>query len=108
MAMIRFAFRAIGVIVLAAAFVALLYDGTQSIADGRVRTTPAVEIWSHVDSESLRSVRERIERDAAPWIWERIATPALAAPAFVVFGILGALLMLIGRRPRPKIGYARR
>lgn len=43
MAMIRFAFRAIGVIVLAAAFVALLYDGTQSIADGRVRTTPAVD-----------------------------------------------------------------
>jgi hypothetical protein len=31
----------------------------------------------------------------------------LTAPAFLVFAILGAILMLLGRKKKPLIGYAR-
>lgn len=106
--MIRFFFRFLGVVVLAAAFVTLLYDGTRSIADGEITATRPAEIWSYLHPESLKGAQEFVERETAPWIWERVATPVLTAPAQLVLGILGALLMLIGRRPRPKIGYARR
>jgi hypothetical protein len=40
-------------------------------------------------------------------VWDPIVLNILTAPAWLVFAILGTILMLIGRKKRPLIGYAR-
>jgi hypothetical protein len=43
----------------------------------------------------------------APWLWDPVASGVLNAPACVVLVIIGTILVLLGRKRRPLIGYAR-
>ncbi len=43
--MIRFLFRFIGLILLAAAFILVIYDGTKSIAANRLHITSLRDLW---------------------------------------------------------------
>jgi hypothetical protein len=36
-----------------------------------------------------------------------VALSVLTAPTWLVFAVLGAILMLLGRKKKPLIGYAR-
>ncbi|HMA74181.1 MAG TPA: hypothetical protein VKP67_22240 [Xanthobacteraceae bacterium] len=105
--MIRFLFRTLGLLLLAAAFVFVVYDGTKSIAANALLYSKVDEIWSLVHAGSLQQLQPFIEKYAPPWIWNPVATTILNAPAAVVFGIIGIILILLGRRKRPLIGYGR-
>ncbi|MBA3904713.1 MAG: hypothetical protein C0522_13755 [Rhodocyclaceae bacterium] len=105
--MIRFVFRFVGLFVLAAAFVALLYDGTKTIAADQISITPLEQIWTYLDAASLQRLKEAVSRHASAWVWDSLFATVLTAPAALVLAILGALLMLIGRRKKPLIGYSR-
>ena len=41
------------------------------------------------------------------WLWDPVVLTILTTPAWLVLGIIGAVLMLIGRKKKPLIGYAR-
>jgi hypothetical protein len=105
--MIRFLLRTLGLLFLAAAFIFLVYDGTKSIAANMLLYSKVDEIWSLVHTASLQQLRPLIEKNAPPWLWDPVATTILDAPAIVVFGIAGAILILLGRRKKPLIGYGR-
>jgi hypothetical protein len=105
--MIRAFLRFIGLVLLAAGFVFLLYDGTKSIADQRLFITKAGDVWNNVHSTSLQLAQAGIERHVADWLWQSGIQPILEQPAWLVFGVLGIAFMVIGRRKRPLIGYAR-
>jgi hypothetical protein len=105
--MIRFLFRTLGLLFLAAAFVSFVYDGTVSIAANAVMFTGLAELWTRVHAASLLRAQAIIERSAPAWVWDAIALPILNAPAFLVFGVVGVILMLIGRPKKPLIGYSR-
>jgi len=105
--MIRFLSRTLGLLVLAAAFVFFVYDGTKSIAANAFVYTKVSEIWMLVHPTSLQQLRPLIEEYTAPWFWDPGATAVLEAPAFVAFAIIGVILMLLGRRKKPLIGYSR-
>lgn len=105
--MIRFLFRLVGFLILAAAFAALLYDGTKTIAGSEIYFTPLGQTWSAVHSNSLQLLQPAIERHVAVWLWDPVMLSILTAPTWLVLGILGALLILIGRKKRPLIGYSR-
>ena len=105
--MIRFLFRFVGFLILAGGFIALIYDGTKSIAGSTLVFTPLGQIWNNVHSSSLQLLQPAIERHVAQWLWDPVVLTVLTAPAWLVFGILGAILMLIGRKKKPLIGYAR-
>jgi hypothetical protein len=105
--MIRFVFRFIGFWILAGGFIALVYDGTKSIAGNALSFTPLGQIWANIHTTSLQLLQPAIERHVALWLWDPIILGILTAPAWLVFGILGAILMLIGRKKKPLIGYAR-
>jgi hypothetical protein len=105
--MIRFLFRTLGLLFLAVAFVFFIYDGTKSIAANAMFFTPLSETWNTVHAASLTQLQPLVERYAGPWLWEFLARWVLAAPSFAVFAVIGALLVLLGRRKRPLIGYAR-
>jgi hypothetical protein len=104
--MIRFVLRTLGLWILAAGFVLLVYDGTKSIAGDQIYFTKLIDVWSWVSSTSLQSVQPAIER-LASWLWDPVIRSVLMAPACLVFAVIGAILMLLGRKKKPLIGYAR-
>jgi hypothetical protein len=104
--MIRFLLRTIGLLLLAAAFVFFVYDGTKSIAADALVYTKLNEVWTLLHPASLQQLRPAIEGRGVTWLWEPVAA-VLDAPAFVVFMFIGAVLMLLGRRKKPLIGYSR-
>jgi len=104
--MIRFLFRFIGLWILAAGFVALVRDGTKSIAGNQVFITRLGEDWNNLHSTSLQSMQPLIERHAA-WLWDPVMLAILTAPTWLVLGIIGSILIVIGRKKRPLIGYGR-
>jgi hypothetical protein len=105
--MIRFFFRLFGLLFLAAAFITLVIDGTKSIAASGVRITPFGQYWNDIHSTSLQLLQPALQRHVAEWLWDPVALNILTSPAWLVLGILGAVLMLIGRKKRPPIGYGR-
>jgi len=104
--MIRFLLRFIGLLLLALAFIFFVYDGTKSIADQRLYVTKVAEVWSTFHDSSLSQLRPTLE-GLAPWLWDPVASNILNAPACLVLVIIGTILVLLGRKRRPLIGYAR-
>jgi hypothetical protein len=109
--MIRFVFRFSGLWILAAGFVALVRDGTKSIAGNAVFTTALSDDWTNIHAASLQGLETAIAQRVTPyvggWLWDPVALAILSAPTFGVLGVLGAILILIGRRKKPLIGYGR-
>lgn len=103
--MIRGFFRLIGVLLLAAGFVFLVYDGARSIADQALRLTKLGEFWNDINQASQRSFLALVDADA-PWLRAGVKL-LLDQPSWAVMGILGILLMLMCRPRRPLIGYSR-
>jgi hypothetical protein len=104
--MIRFLFRFLGLWMIAGAFVFFVYDGTKSIADRMLYFTKVSEFWAWVHQDSLLALQPAIERHLA-WLWDPVVVTVLAAPASLVLGVLGTFLILLGRKKKPLIGYAR-
>ena len=105
--MIRFVFRFFGLWILAAGFVALVRDGTKSIAGNAVFITKLGEDWNNIHSASLDALKAVIERYSGSGAWDLAAQYPLSAPTWLVLGIVGSAFILIGRRKKPLIGYGR-
>jgi hypothetical protein len=105
--MMRFLFRLLGLLCLAAAFVLLVYDGTKSIAADYLYFTSVRTLWDLVNAASLARVKPLILPYAGGLLWDPVMLTILAAPAWSLFGVVGILLMLLGRRKKPLIGYVR-
>jgi hypothetical protein len=106
--MIRFVFRFIGLLLLALAFILLVYDGTKSIADQSFKISKVGETWANIDQSSLLALQPVVERLIGAWFWQGIVQRYfLQQPAELVLGIIAAILILLGRKKKPLIGYAR-
>jgi hypothetical protein len=104
--MIRFLLRFIGLCLLATAFVLLVYDGTKSIANHDIIYTKVVDVWAIIDQNSLNLVQAWLKQKVA-WAWDPYLQHVFDLPAWVVVGIVATLLILLGRKKRPLIGYVR-
>jgi hypothetical protein len=105
--MIRFFFRFLGLICLAAAFLLVIYDGTKSIAGNTVALTSARALWQIINAGSLAKLQPLLESYAGGLLWDPLMLSLLAAPSWSVLGLVGILLLLLGRKRKPLIGYAR-
>jgi len=105
--MIRFLFRFVGLVLLAAAFILVIYDGTKSIAANRLFITSLRSLWEMVNPASLAALRPQLEPYAGGLLWDPAAVAVLAAPSWSLLAGFGILFMLMGRRKKPLIGYAR-
>ena len=104
--MIRFLFRFLGLLCLALAFILLVYDGTRSIADRGIYITSVRELWTAVYEPSLTQLQPAVEKISV-WLWDPVVVKILAAPSALVLAIIGMVFILIGRKKRRLIGYAR-
>jgi hypothetical protein len=105
--MIRFLFRFLGLICLAAAFILVIYDGTKSIAGSRLALTSVRALWELINAGSLTKLKPLIEPYAGGLLWDPVMLFILAAPSWSVLGLFGILFILVGRRKKPLIGYER-
>jgi hypothetical protein len=105
--MIRFLFRFIGLISLAAAFILVIYDGTKSIAGNSLSLTTVQALWQLINAGSLAKVKPLIDHYAGGLLWDPVMVSILAAPAWALLGLFGILLLILGRKKKPLIGYAR-
>ena len=105
--MIRFVLRFIGLWILALAFVALIRDGTKTIAGNAVAVTRLGADWDNLHPTSLQALRPAIEQRVGVWLWDPVVQTILEQPTWVVLGGLGAVLILLGRKKKKLIGYAR-
>ena len=105
--MIRFLFRFLGLICLAAAFILVIYDGTKSIAGNGLFLTTVRALWELINAGSLAKLKPLIEPYAGGLLWDPVMVSILAAPSWGLLGVFGIVLLLLGRKKKPLIGYAR-
>ena len=106
--MIRFVFRFLGLLLLALGFIFLVYDGTKSIADQTMYISSVGSTWSNIHQSSLVSLQPAVERLVGIWAWKGVIQPYfLDQPISLVFAVVGGILILLGRKKKPLIGYAR-
>jgi hypothetical protein len=106
-AMIRSLFRSLGMVFLAAGFIFVIYDGTKSIADKGLHITKLGQTWSDIHQNSLLALKPLIEQKVGGWLWNPVMQTILEQPTWMILGIVGMMLILMGRRKKPLIGYAR-
>ncbi len=104
--MIRFLLRFLGLMLLALAFIFVIYDGMKSIADRTFYATALSQFWIEVHGSSLQAAQAAVERLSGT-LWSLAIGPLLEQPAAAIFAALGALLIVLGRKKKPLIGYAR-
>ena len=104
--MIRFLLRFIGLICLAAAFILVIYDGTKSIAANNLYFTSARTLWELLNAGGLAKLKPLLEPYAGGLLWE-LMDQILAAPSWALLGCFGILLLVLGRRKKPLIGFER-
>jgi hypothetical protein len=106
--MIRFLLRSLGLLLVAAAFFFFVYDGTQWIANRKFSISTVRYIWEQVNQNSLLLLQPAIEHHVPTWLWQDVIQRFfLQAPVWAVLTVIGAILMLLGRKKKPLIGYAR-
>jgi hypothetical protein len=104
--MIRGFFRLIGLLLLAAGFIFLVYDGARSIADQNLRLTKLGDFWNDINQASQKAFQASVEQ-VSPFVWNVVIKTVLNQPAWFVLGALGIALMVLFRPGKPPIGYAR-
>jgi hypothetical protein len=104
--MIRFLLRFLGLMLLALAFIFVIYDGMKSIADRTLYATSLNQFWTEIHDASLKAAQASVERASAA-LWNLAIMPILEQPAAAIFAIVGVVLIILGRKKKPLIGYAR-
>lgn len=105
--MIRFLLRFLGLMCLAGAFILAIYDGTKSIAGNRVALTSIRTLWELLNPNSLAQVKPLLAPYAHGVLWDPGMVTVLAWPAWSLLACLGIVFILLGRKKKPLIGYAR-
>ncbi|MGZ5863501.1 MAG: hypothetical protein ACXWKB_09520 [Methyloceanibacter sp.] len=94
--------RILGVWFLLLAMVAAVVDATKSLAGGgQLVITPLGQQWASLSQSSFEAAKTAVETNVAPLLWNPVITTILQAPAWVVFGLIGAALYWVGRKRRP-------
>ncbi|MBB3932409.1 hypothetical protein GGR25_003467 [Kaistia hirudinis] len=99
--MFRFLVRLAGLFALAGAVIALVVDGSKSIAASTLTYTPLGQAWFAFDPDSLAAaqaaVASQIEVHVGSWVWYPVIQFFLSWPVWLVLAALGALLLIAGR-----------
>lgn len=84
------------------AVIALVYDGTRTIASGGgLVTTSLLEHWQNLAPASLASTKAAVT-GRVPYLWDSLIMRILVLPAWLVTGALGWAFSYLGRK-RSKI-----
>jgi hypothetical protein len=94
----RFVTRAAALVLLVAAFVGLVYDGTRSIANNELALTPLGGVAFRLFPSSFMKI-EPVATALHPMLWDPVLLHFFLVPGCVFGFTLGALLLWAGRKP---------
>ena len=106
--MLRVIIRFFGLLLLAAAFAALVIDGTKSIASDALIVTPLAQIAEQLAPAKFPLLQGAVESRLGHFAWKPVATTLLALPGWLIAGAFGGLLFAATRRRVVKVGYSSR
>ena len=106
--MFRLLFRIAGWLALAGSFVAIVIDGTKSIAADEIKLTGFGQLLAQSLGERFAAIQPAVERNITPFLWDPVLVQMFRVPAFAVLALLGVLLVLATARRRKRIGYSSR
>ena len=91
--------RMTGVILLLFAMVAIVVDGTKTLAaNGELVVTSFGQQWLEFNPDSLFAAKKAVEQQLHPLVWDPLIATLLLWPTWVIFGGLGILLYWVGRK----------
>ncbi|MCE1237863.1 MAG: hypothetical protein LWW93_16050 [Hyphomicrobiales bacterium] len=93
--MIRFTVRALGLWLLAAAFAAAMIDGMKSIAASKPIIGSTLATWTDLAPGALAAFEAWLDRAAGPTTHAFVVEALGLAPAWALFGVLGAGLIAV-------------
>jgi hypothetical protein len=64
-------------------------------------------VWNVAHERSLQAFHVLVDQQAGPDAWQLAIAPVLDQPASAIFCVLGVILIVLGRKKKPLIGYAR-
>jgi hypothetical protein len=106
--MVRLTLRFFGVLILAAAFAALVIDATRSIVGKSLIVTSVGQIAAQLSPAKLAALQDAVKQHAHPFFYDPILVEFLKLPTWLVIGALGAIFLWLARNPEPKIGFSSR
>src|SRR5262249_7742495 len=80
--------------------------GTKSIAGNQIFITPLRQRWIELHAASLQVAQEWTTKHL-DWLWQYVAEPVLNQPAWLLPGLVGAILILLRPKEKAPIGYGR-
>lgn len=105
--MIRTAFRLIGYIFLALAFIALVLDGVAYLATGEIKFMVAGKTWTDTAPASLNQLQFALQEHLGlVWFWDNVMVWILLQPTAAVITAFGLFFCLLGRRRKKREGFA--
>jgi hypothetical protein len=97
---LRLLIRWLGAFIAGLALIMGLYEGWQLVAGSRTELGKVGDVWYAIHPTSLQLLQPAIERHIEPrvgqWLWDPVVLTILTAPAWLVLGVIGAVLILIG------------
>ena len=72
-----------------------------------ITLTTMQALWELINPASLAKLKPLIAPYAGGLLWDPVTVAILAAPAWSLLGVAGILLLFLGRKRKPLIGYAR-
>ena len=106
--MLRFLVRALGLLLLAAGFAALIVDGTRSIAASSPSIARFGDLCSYLFPKLYPLLQPAIERNVHPLLWDPMLRGFFLVPGWIVLTAFGLLLIWMAKRRRISVGYSSR
>jgi hypothetical protein len=107
--MIRFLLRALGVLIAAGGFTALVIDGVKSLANSAPVLTSLGQIGFQLFGERYLQLQPAIERNLHPMLWDPVLLSLTQLPASAIGFVIGFFLLWCGQPPRdPGVGVLTR
>lgn len=103
MTVIRFVFRVLATLLLAAAVVLAVVDATRSIAADAIVTTSLAEAWAQVAPQLLGDAVSAVGEGGLPFA-DGLFESLLAVPAVVILAILAMVFYIMGRKSTRRAG----
>ncbi|HWV82390.1 MAG TPA: hypothetical protein VNZ50_13240 [Hyphomicrobiaceae bacterium] len=93
--------RILARIFLLVALIALVSDGTRTIAnDSGLVVTSALQYWAELAPAMLENVKRTLSLKIHPAFWDGVIVPLLSLPAWIVLGGSALLILYLARKRR--------
>ena len=100
-AVTRVMLRIFARILLLAALIALVSDGTRTIAnDSGIVVTSALAYWTELAPTMLETVKRTLSLKIHPLFWDGVMVPLLSLPAWLFLGGSAAIILYFARNRR--------